>query len=271
MKKPIVFFDIDGTLLDENKVIPDSTKMAVRLLQEKGIHTVIATGRVPKMFYWIQKELNIDSFVSMNGQYVMFAEQEIYANPIKPELLQSISTLTANKGHALAYCSHDDFKVSEGNHPLIEYSFDSLMMSYPMVDEVYYKNRPIYQGHLYCNHGDEQLYVDRYPDFDFVKWHDYAYDFLPKGASKAVGISKLLEYLDINKENCFAFGDGLNDLEMLTMIGTGIAMGNGAPEAKAAADLITTTSSSHGILNGLIQVGLLGKDAAIKYEKNAAK
>lgn len=266
MKKSIVFFDIDGTLLDEDKVIPDSTKKAVRLLQEKGVHTVIATGRVPKMFYWIQKELNIDSFVSMNGQYVVFDGQEIYANPIDPEQLQAISTMTARKGHALAYCSHNDFKVSDGNHPFIESSFDSLMMSYPKVDEAFYKNRPIYQGHLYCNHGDEHQYFDRFPDFDFVKWHDYAYDFLPKGASKAVGIGKLLEFLDIKSENSFAFGDGLNDLEMLTMIGTGIAMGNGVPEAKAVADLITTTSSNHGILNGLIQVGLLEKDAALEYE-----
>ena len=38
MRKPIVFFDIDGTLLNEDKIIPDSTKKAVRLLQKKGIH-----------------------------------------------------------------------------------------------------------------------------------------------------------------------------------------------------------------------------------------
>lgn len=269
MKQPMVFFDIDGTLLNEDKVIPDSTKKAVRLLQEKGVHTVIATGRVPKMFSWIQKELNISSFISMNGQYVVYEGQEIYANPINPELLQSISTLTAINGHALAYCSHDDFKVSKENHPFIESSFDSLMMPYPIVDNSFYINRPIFQGHLYCNHEDKYQYVDHFPDLDFVKWHDYAYDFLPKGASKAVGIRKLLEFVDINHENCFAFGDGLNDSEMLSMIGTGIAMGNGVPEAKAAADLITTTSSKHGILNGLIQVGLLEKDAAAEYVNEA--
>lgn len=268
MNKSIVFLDIDGTLLNEEKVIPDSTKKAVRLLQENGIHTVIATGRVPKMFYWIQKELNIDSFVSMNGQYVVFEGQEIYANPINPEMLQSISTLTASNGHALAYCSHDDFKVSKGNHPLIESSFDSLMMAYPEVDETYYQQSSIYQGHLYCHRMDEQLYVDRFPDFNFVKWHDYAFDILPKGASKAVGIHKLLDVLGINRENCFAFGDGLNDLEMLKMVGTGIAMGNGVPEAKAAADLITTSSSNNGILNGLIQVGLLEKEAALEFRSN---
>ncbi|MGG1676967.1 Cof-type HAD-IIB family hydrolase [Neobacillus sp. NRS-1170] len=259
MQKPIVFFDIDGTLLTEEKTIPDTTKKAVQLLQEKGVHTVIATGRVPKMFYWIQKELNIDSYVSMNGQYVVFEGKEIYANPIDPEKLQSLTTMTASNGHALAYCSHNDFKVSEKNHPVIESGFDALMMAYPEVDTEFYKHSSIYQGHLYCEGKDEKLYFDHFPDLSFVKWHDSAYDILPKGASKAVGIRKMLEVLDMKMENSFAFGDGLNDLEMLTAVGTGIAMGNAVPEAKAVADVITTSSSNNGILNGLIQVGLLEK------------
>lgn len=257
MNKPIVFFDIDGTLLNENKIIPESTKTAVRLLQDKGIHTVIATGRVPEMFYWIRKELNIDSYVSMNGQYVVYDVKEIYSNPMNPEWLHSLSLRTAENGDALAYCSAQDIKVSASNHPFIESSFDTLMMTYPEVNHHFYKQKPIYQGHLYCDTSNHQLYVDHFPDFEFVKWHDYAYDILPKGASKAIGIQALLKVLNINNENCYAFGDGLNDLEMLSSAGTGIAMGNAVPEAKAVADIVTTSSSQNGILNGLIQVGLL--------------
>jgi hydroxymethylpyrimidine pyrophosphatase-like HAD family hydrolase len=55
------------------------------------------------MFDWIQKELNIDSYVAMNGQYVVFEGQEIYSNPIDPKILQSLSTMTSGNGHALAY------------------------------------------------------------------------------------------------------------------------------------------------------------------------
>ncbi|EKN63783.1 cof family hydrolase [Neobacillus bataviensis LMG 21833] len=263
MEKSIVFFDIDGTLLNEEKKIPASTKRAVQLLQEKGIHTVIATGRVPNMFYWVQKELNIDSYVSMNGQYVVFEGKEIYSNPIDPDMLQSLSTMTANNGHALAYCSHNDYKVSQRNHPFVEAGFDSLMMPYPEVDEKYYTHLPIFQGHLYCNPQDVQMYFDKYPDFSFVKWDDNAYDILPNGASKAVGICKMLDILDISVENSYAFGDGLNDLEMLKLVGTGVAMGNAVPEAKAAADIITTSSSADGILNGLIEVGLLEKELVL--------
>ncbi|PLS03650.1 Cof-type HAD-IIB family hydrolase [Neobacillus cucumis] len=263
MKKPIVFFDIDGTLLDERKVIPESTKKAIRRLQEKGIQTVIATGRVPKMFYWIQKELNIHSYVAMNGQYVVFEGKEVYSNPIGSDVLQSMSDMTAQNGHALAYCSHDNYKVTESNHPFIEASFDSLMMPYPEVDKEYFKQLAIFQGHLYCDPKDLKQYMTSFPEFSFVKWHDVAYDILPSGASKAVGILKLLDALNLKKEDAFAFGDGLNDIEMLTTVGTGVAMGNAVPEAKTAADLITTSSSQNGILNGLIQVGLLEKGMAV--------
>ncbi|MDQ1147843.1 Cof subfamily protein (haloacid dehalogenase superfamily) [Bacillus sp. SORGH_AS 510] len=264
MQKPIVFFDIDGTILNEDKVIPESTKTAIRLLQEKGIHTVIATGRVPKMFYWILKELNIDSYVAMNGQYVVFEGQEIYSNPIDSDILQSLSAMTASNGHALAYCSHLDYKVTEKNHPYIESSFDSLMMAYPDVDPAYFKRFSIFQGHLYCEGLFEQTYAERFPQFSFVKWHDYAYDILPKGASKAVGVQKLTETLGIKKEHTYAFGDGLNDLEMLSTVGTGVAMGNAVPEAKAAADIVTTSNCNDGILNGLIQLGLLEEELALK-------
>ncbi|ULT57539.1 Cof-type HAD-IIB family hydrolase [Neobacillus drentensis] len=263
MTKPIVFFDIDGTLLDDKKSIPESTKKAVRLLQDKGIQTVIATGRVPKMFYWIQKELNIDSYVSMNGQYVVYRGKEVYSNPIDPSILQSMSAMALRNGHALAYCSHEDYKVNEKNHPFIEASFDSLMMPYPEVDKDYFNQLSIYQGHLYCSEMDAQRYIDYFADFSFVKWHDVAYDILPRGASKAIGIQKLLEVLEIEKENSFAFGDGLNDIEMLASVGTGVAMGNAVPEAKAAADVITTSSSQHGILNGLLKVGLLEESLAL--------
>ncbi|NRD77810.1 Cof-type HAD-IIB family hydrolase [Bacillus sp. BRMEA1] len=262
MKKPIVFFDIDGTLLNEDKIIPNSTIKAIRLLQEQGVLTAIATDRVPKMFYWIQKELNIDTFVSMNGQYVVFKGREVYSNPMNLKLLEELLTMSESNGDALGYCSCFDIKVSQSNHAFIEACFDSLLLPYPEVDKKFYQRSSIYQGHLYCDSQREQTYRERFPDFSFVKWHENAYDILPKSISKAVGVRKLLEALNIDRNNCYAFGDGLNDLEMLKEAGTGIAMGNAIPAARAAADLVTTHVANDGILNGLIQVGLLEKKQA---------
>lgn len=57
MEKKVVFLDIDGTILDEEKNIPDSTREAVRRLQEKNVPVVIATGRAPQHFLEIRREL----------------------------------------------------------------------------------------------------------------------------------------------------------------------------------------------------------------------
>jgi Cof subfamily protein (haloacid dehalogenase superfamily) len=259
LKKKIVFFDIDGTLLTEEKVIPESTKRAVQMLQERGIHTAIATGRSPHMFQWVLQELHIDSYVSMNGQYVVFEGQEAFSNPMEHKTLTGLLHMAESKGQALAFCNHQKIKVSKENNPLALSSYTSLKLDYPPVDRDFYKKSPVYQGHLFCDSQDEHMYIKRFPGCNFIRWHEYAVDILPKGCSKAVGIRKLLDVIGINNENCYAFGDGLNDLEMLSYVGTGIAMGNADPKVKAVADFITSSCYEDGIFNGLIELGLLEK------------
>ena len=74
----IVFLDIDGTILDSNKRIPDSTKEAVRLLKDNGVYVAIATGRAPFMFKEIREELEIDTYIALNGQMVVVDGKPIY-------------------------------------------------------------------------------------------------------------------------------------------------------------------------------------------------
>jgi Cof subfamily protein (haloacid dehalogenase superfamily) len=255
--KKIVFFDLDGTILNEEKKILESTKKAVRILQNKGIYTVLATGRVPQMFDWILEELNINSYVCINGQYVVFEGKEIYSNPIDPVMLHDITSVASCKGDAVAFCNNQHVKVSEENHSFISTSFSGLKMDYPAVDPEFYRKAPIYQGHLYCDRQDVQMYVERYPEYSFIQWDKYASDFIPKGSSKAIGIQKLLEVANIDTKNSYAFGDGLNDLEMLSLVGTGIAMGNAVPAAKDIATFVTASCSEDGIFKGLLDVGLL--------------
>ena len=252
-----MFFDLDGTLLNEDKVVLESAKRAVHALQEKGIYTAISTGRSPQMFDWLLEELNINSYVSMNGQHVIFEGQEIYSNPMDSDVLHDLSNLAKSKGHGLTYSNHKKFKVSVENHPHIIPSFESLKLGYPQVEAEFYKRSPVHQVQLYCERRDAQLYVERYSDHTFISWGDYASDMLPKGSSKAVGVQKMLEKLGIQKENSYAFGDGTNDFEMFALVGTGIAMGNAVPELKAVADYVTSSCSENGILDGLLNLGLL--------------
>ncbi|MBB3112989.1 hypothetical protein FHS18_005091 [Paenibacillus phyllosphaerae] len=257
MNKPkLVLFDIDGTLLNDRHAIPDSTKAAVRVLQESGIQTAIATGRSPSHFEWIREELNIDSYVSINGQYVVHKGRPIYENPISIELLRNFAAYAESTGHVTAYCGSGEIRVSTAAHPLIQAGFSSVNLPYPIVDPLYYEQDPVYQGNLFIPVAHQALYEAQFPELRFIRWHDEAVDFLPMGCSKAAGIPYLLAAAGVDASECAAFGDGLNDVEMLTFVGLGIAMGNGVREAKEAAKHVTASSSEDGIWAALHLLGI---------------
>ncbi|MDQ0198428.1 Cof-type HAD-IIB family hydrolase [Neobacillus ginsengisoli] len=255
--KKIVFFDIDGTLLDHEKKLPNSTKKAIKLLKENGIFVAIATGRAPFMFKSLLEELDIDSFVSFNGQLVIFENEVIYENALNQQELERFLHDTKKKGHPLIFMNEKTMKATVTHHSFIEISMGSLKLPHPGEDASFYVERNIYQSLLFCEAKEEQEYFQEYQQFDFIRWHPYSVDVLPKGGSKAEGIKKMIERLGFDLKDVYAFGDGLNDLEMLKAVGTGIAMGNGVPEAKELADLITSDVSENGIWNGLKELQLI--------------
>ncbi|OEH92996.1 Cof-type HAD-IIB family hydrolase [Bacillus solimangrovi] len=258
MNDKIVFFDIDGTLLNHNKELPDSTREALQQLQRKGIHVAIATGRGPFMFEPLREELGIDSYVSFNGQYVVFEDEVIYKKPLDFKLIQQLEVEANERNHPMVFLDHEAMKSNATFHPFIEESMKSIKFEHPTYDATYYHSREIYQALVFCEGNAEQAYEEKYNEgLHFIRWHNYCIDVLPNGGSKSVGIQNMIERLNISNENVYAFGDGLNDIEMLSSVGTGIAMGNGKQEAKDVASIITRNVDEDGIYYGLKEVGLL--------------
>lgn len=253
----IVFFDIDGTLLDRDKNLPASTEQAIIELKKNGVFVAIATGRAPFMFEKLRKKLDIDSFVSFNGQYVVFENEVVASNPLDSNALEQFLQETQKNKHPLVFMTEKAMKSTVSHHPYIEESLASLKFPHPEKDVSYYVNRNIYQSLLFCEKKQEQLYAVEHPSFQFIRWHPYSVDVLPAGGSKAEGIKKLIARTGFELKDVYAFGDGLNDIEMLKAVGTGVAMGNGAPEAKKQADFITSDVSENGIWNGLKKLNLI--------------
>lgn len=80
------------------------------------------------------------------------------------------------------------------------------------------------------------------------------FDVIQRGVSKASGIRVLLDAFGINESQVMAFGDAGNDIEMLTMAGVGVAMGNAGDDVKAVADLVADPCREQGVLKVLEQV-----------------
>lgn len=257
MNNKIVFFDIDGTLLDHDKKLPLTTKNAINALKASGVRVAIATGRAPFMYKDLRDELRISSFVSFNGQYVIYEDEVIYKNPLNNNALHSLKEYSYRNDHPVVFMDESTMKATVKDHQHIHVSMGSLKFQHPEFDPGYYHEREIFQALLFCTKDEEELYVNQYNDFDFVRWHEVATDILPSGGSKAEGIKIMIDRLGIKKENVFAFGDGLNDIEMIRYVGTGIAMGNAKDEVKQIANFVTKDVDDDGILYGLEQLGLL--------------
>ncbi|MRX71656.1 Cof-type HAD-IIB family hydrolase [Bacillus lacus] len=256
MKDKIIFFDIDGTLLDHDKNIPESTRTAVQDLKKAGHHVAISTGRAPFMFEDLREELGIDSFISFNGQFVVFEGDVIYKNPLNTETLQKVLKFSEETDHALVFMSDKEMMATKENHPYIHQSMGSLKFAHPGLNPEFYKQNEIYQTLLFCKEGEEEKYA-HFEDLNFIRWHEYSTDILPYGGSKAEGIKKLLERLGREKEDIYAFGDGLNDLEMIRFAGHGVAMGNAVPALKEIADFVTKPVDEGGIEYAVKELGLL--------------
>jgi Cof subfamily protein (haloacid dehalogenase superfamily) len=255
----MIFFDIDGTLLNHDKNLPSSTKRAIKTLQGKGIPVAIATGRAPFMFKDLRDELNIDSFVSFNGQYVVFEGKPIYQNPLPKEELAKLVVDARTKEHPVVFLNEITMKANVDDHPHISESMASLKFAHPEHDDTFMNLHDLYQTLLFCTKEDEPYYREKYPVFTFIRWHPYSMDILPRGGSKAEGIKKMIEKLGIDMENVYAFGDGLNDIEMLETVGTGVAMGNAVDKAKNVAKMITASVEDNGIEKALVKLGLIDK------------
>ncbi|MEQ2526804.1 Cof-type HAD-IIB family hydrolase [Robertmurraya yapensis] len=257
-EKSVIFFDIDGTLLNHDKEMPASTKEAIFALKEKGHEVAIATGRAPFMYEDLRKELDINTFVSYNGQYVVLNGEVIYKNPLITTSLVKLTEAALENEHPIVYMDHEDMKANVPDHDYIKESISTLKVEkFPTHDPNYYKERDILQSLLFCPEGEETQYEAVYKDFDFVRWHPVSVDILPRGGSKLKGIEKIVEKLGFPKERIYAFGDGLNDREMLTHVHNSVAMGNGEEEIKAVAKYVTKSVEEDGILHGLKMVGLL--------------
>ncbi|MCQ6282672.1 Cof-type HAD-IIB family hydrolase [Bacillus sp. EB600] len=258
MKRSVIFFDIDGTLLTNDKELPPLTKEAIFKLKKQGHEIVITTGRAPFMFDDLRKELNINTFVSYNGQYVVFEGEVLYTNPLNIPSLEKLSEIGLYNNHPVVFMDHVDMKANIPEHDYIKESINTLKIDrFPTYDPQYYKGRELYQTLLFCLEGEEKQYEQEFQDFDFVRWHPLSVDVLPKRGSKYKGIEKIAKELRIPYERHYAFGDGLNDLEMLSTVKNSVAMGNAVEKVKKVAKHVTKRVEENGIFHGLKMLGLL--------------
>jgi len=255
--KKYLFFDIDGTLYDSNKRLPKEAKEAVFEAKQNGHEVFIATGRAPFMIKDVLRDLEIDSYICFNGQYIVYKNEVILHNEIDSEQLTLVSEFANGRNHPMVYMNATKMVSSIAFHPHIEESISSLKFPHPEHIEEFYQNEEIYQALVFCSKEEELAYKETFPQLKFVRWHRVSADILPTGASKANAIKLLCQKFHIPMEDTIAFGDGLNDIEMLETVGFGVSMGNGHELALKRAQYVTAHVDDNGLAKALKYLKLI--------------
>lgn len=246
-----IFFDIDGTLVSfKTHQVHKTTLQALELLRAKGIKLFIATGRHELIVDNIDHSL-FDGMVSLNGQCVRAGGEIIYTNAMPAEDARAAAKFAEESGIATIFEGVDFIRINtitEMAHRGA--ALINLKLAQPQdISDV--ADFPLLQLILFGTTEQEQALLKLMPSCESTRWTHLLCDILSRGGGKHIGIQKMLDHYGIAREECIAFGDGDNDITMLRHAGIGIAMGNAAPEVKAAADYVTTSSDNAGIAKAL--------------------
>ena len=267
----VVFFDIDETLIVKDKdYLPATVKPAICQLKANGIIPAIATGRAPCSFPPQIKELvaetGIDLLVTMNGQYVSYRGEALAKHPIAAEKIQQVIDFLEQHHIEYAFVSNHAIAVSQIT-PIVRSAMDPLRTDYH-VDKDFFKTHDVFQILPFYDASKDELIANSgiLDGLKTVRWHPHSVDLFEAEGSKAHGILAAIRHLGFNIENVMAFGDGLNDVEMLSTVGVGVAMGNAHEELKKLADHVTEHIENDGIYHFLLQSGLINENNEITGE-----
>ncbi|WP_010305712.1 Cof-type HAD-IIB family hydrolase [Kurthia senegalensis] len=256
MKPKVVFFDIDGTLTtSDTGDIPLSAKESIRALQQQGIHVVAATGRPYSMCADLE-ELGIHTMITANGAYARRNDDIIYEARVEPTFQKQLMAFARVQGNALTFYNDAFYRNELETAQLSEAMKDAFNMTHlpPVLPS------ETCQVNLICLIATaEQMapYEEKFPDIIFQRWHRTIVNALQRPNSKSIAIAHVLAYFGYTKEEAMAFGDGYNDVDMLTYVGFGIAMGNAPDAVKEHSDYVTKSAADNGIYEALVALNII--------------
>ena len=255
--RKIMFFDIDGTLMEDSAshYVPESTIKALQLAKKAGNLLYVNTGRPVINVDEDVRRLGFDGYICGCGSYIEAENQELFYHTIPKKVCLQMAELVRECKASPLYERRDAFY------------FDKQAVQLPFIQEI----RNVFkmqEKNIWRSVQDEDFSFDKFviaydehtdlekfkagisPYFTFI---DRGYGFAEmaqKNYSKQTGIAYILDYYNIDKSNAYAIGDSLNDLPMFAGVGTSIAMGNGE-KLIPYADYVTSDLWHDGIYQAL--------------------
>ncbi len=268
----IIFLDIDGTLMDDQKRVPPYNMSAIKEALEQGHKVVICTGRplcsAKKLFPVLGLEGDGCYAITYNGAliYDIYNQKTLFKQTLPIEYVKYIFQKAKEHKVYMQTYSDDEVLCHKDTKEGQDYS-TRLKIERAIVPDVFEamkneepcKTLAIADGYNHKLLEDfREVFQDWAPGKVDIFFSCYEYlEFVPVGISKGAAIRFLAEYLKIPMENTIAVGDAENDIPMIEAAGLGVAMKNASDEIKKYADYITELDNNQGGVGEVIRKYIL--------------
>ncbi|MDO5520784.1 MAG: HAD family hydrolase [bacterium] len=259
--RKIVFFDIDGTLIDamDGKFdMSDKVKEAIHRLQTEGNYVFIATGRPYAYLSEAIKGFGFDGMIAANGAQIMLKGETIFTAEMDKEFIHRIvEGFEANGIQYVLEC--EDYSYVKPEYVEFYDFFKEINISSKWIKGSYnLDDLRVLKVETICADEEAANYCETllksHPEYDcFSSVAGKVYELYQKKYTKASAILRVLKHLDLPLEASFAFGDGVNDTEMLQAVGCGVAMDNASDYVKSYADQVTDSVHEDGVATGIMK------------------
>lgn len=259
----VVFFDIDGTVVDnETQIIPDSAVEAIRLLRQNGHMAVVNTGRPYGQVDPRIRALDFNGWICACGMEIVLDGEYIYRDYPSPEQCRYIADLAHACKMAIQTESEDTLYYDREMPYNATATREAERLDKKGIKIVAFQDTPVREFIKFVTYDTpgcrRQEFIDGVSHIcEGIIRADTFVEYVKNGHSKAEGMERFLKLMNIPREQTFAIGDSENDLPMFEMAGTTICLGDGIDWVKERADFVTDPVLQDGVYNGLKHFGLI--------------
>jgi len=248
----LLALDLDGTLLNSKEEVSARNRAAVEGALRQGIRTVLVTGRGVDMPIRISRELNLNlPVICCHGALTkdFGAHRTLGHIPVPLPYAKPMIEYAESHGLSIAIYSEEYFYRLEGSHLFMSDMTGPAWRQVKRFSDVLH-TAPTFIRFLGQQSVDamRRNFGDWPLNFRYEQWLEFVECAVTnRQAGKQQALARLCADFQIVPERVLAMGDSLNDIPMLKWAGTGVAMGNAAPEVKDAVRYVTASNDNDGV------------------------
>lgn len=257
----LICFDLDGTLLNSQKQVSDTNIKALRYCCENNDFVYFVTGR-PTCFARfladkIDKRIKTicfnGAFYEQDGKQIEFKIDDLSIKNVINEISNFKQTKIFLKSKNAIYTNSDydaRFLYDELNEYLSEdmQIKSHINLSY---DEIYKTRDNILKIIVFDENSDNikqiRCILNKYNKLNITSCYENGFDIVSQNVNKKIALQSIIKSLNIDINQVYAFGDGDNDIEMLSYAGTSFAMMNAGINVKNIADFVIPSNDDNGV------------------------